>query len=225
MDNTNETTEVNKTNETQDTVKTTETNETAKTADKNGEKQENNDQKAGLADQITKIRTKMQKRIDSEASSKNEYKQQLAESQKQIETLTQKLSSLNPKGDQSKQEKEVDPNLKKALDENKSLKAQIARSGQIRTVASQFSQAGVNVPEGILKLVVPKDADDKAISNNMQALSKFYDAVVSGVRKSFMSAQTPRVGSDVKPFSSADLAKITDPVKRLQAIKEHLKNN
>lgn len=228
MNNTNETTEINKTNDSQDTAKTTETNETdkaAKTTDKNGEKQENNDQEAGLADQITKIRTKMQKRIDSEAGSKNEYKQQLAESQKQIETLTQKLSSLNPKGDQSKQEKEVDPNLKKALDENKALKAQIARSGQIRMVASQFSQAGVNVPESVLNLVVPKGADDKAISNNMQALSKFYDGVVSGVRKSFMSAQTPRVGSDVKPFSKADIAKITDPVKRLQAIKEHLTNN
>lgn len=226
MDNTNETTEVNKTNETQDTVKTTEANETAKTTDKNGEKQEKEEgQEAGLADQITKIRTKMQKRIDSEAGSKNQYKQQLAESQKQIETLTQKLSSLN-KGDQDKQDKEVDPNLKKALDENKALKAQIARSGQIRTVASQFSQAGVNVPESILKLVVPRNADDKAISNNMQALSKFYDTVVSSVRKSFMSAQTPRFkGADVKPFGKADLAKITDPVKRLQAIKEHLKNN
>lgn len=225
MNDTNETTDVKQTNENQDAVKTTETNETAKTTDKNGEKQENNDQKAGLADQITKIRTKMQKRIDSEASSKNAYKQKLEESQKQIETLTQKLQGLT-KGDQEKQEKTVDPALKKALDENKSLKAQIARSGQIRTVAAQFEQAGVTVPENVLKLVVPKNADDKAVSANMQAISKFYDAIVSNVRKSFMSAPTPRVtGSDTKPFSRADLAKITDPVKRLKAIKEHLKND
>lgn len=225
MNNTNETNEVKQTNETQDTVKTTETNETAKTTDKNGEKQENNDQKAGLADQITKIRTKMQKRIDSEASSKNAYKQKFEESQKQIETLTQKLNAQN-KGDQNKQEKEVDPALEQALAENKSLKAQIARSGQIRTVAAQFEQAGVTVPEAVLKLVVPKGADDKAVSANMQAISKFYDSVVSSVRKSFMSAPTPRItGSDTKPFSRADLAKITDPVQRLKAIKEHLKND
>lgn len=222
--NTNETTDVKQTNESQDTVKTTETNETAKTTDKNGEKQENNDQKAGLADQITKIRTKMQKRIDSEASSKNAYKQKFEESQKQIETLTQKLNAQ--KGDQDKQEKTVDPALEKALSENKALKAQIARSGQIRTVAAQFEQAGVTVPEDVLKLVVPKDADDKAVSANMQAISKFYDGVVSSVRKSFMSAPTPRVtGSDTKPFDRADLAKITDPVERLKAIKEHLKND
>ncbi|QGY95062.1 hypothetical protein E6A57_06235 [Lactobacillus crispatus] len=224
MNNTNETTDIKQTNESQDTVKTTETNETAKTTDKNGEKQENNDQKSGLADQITKIRTKMQKRIDAEAGSKNAYKQKLEESQKQIETLTQKLNAQN-KGDQTKQEKEVDPALKKALDENKSLKAQIARSGQIRTVAAQFEQAGVTVPENVLKLVVPENADDKAVSANMQAISKFYDTIVSSVRKSFMSAPTPRVtGSDTKPFSKSDLSKITDPVKRIELIKQHLKD-
>ena len=97
MNDTNETTDIKQTNESQDAVKTTETNETAKTTDKNGEKQEQTGQKAGLADQITKIRTKMQKRIDAEASSKNEYKQKLEESQKQIETLTQKLNAQ--KGD------------------------------------------------------------------------------------------------------------------------------
>lgn len=223
--NTNETNDVKQTNETQDTVETTETNETAQTTDKNGEKQAQTDQKAGLADQITKIRTKMQKRIDSEASSKNAYKQKLEESQKQIETLTQKLNAQN-KGDQNKQEKEVDPALEKALSENKALKAQIARSGQIRTVAAQFAQAGVTVPENVLKLVVPENADDKAVSANMQAISKFYDAIVSSVRKSFMSAPTPRVtGSDTKPFSRADLSKITDPAERLKAIREHLKKD
>ena len=223
MNDTTETNDVKQTNETQDTVKTTETNETAKTTDKNGEKQENNDQKAGLADQITKIRTKMQKRIDSEASSKNAYKQKFEESQKQIETLTQKLNAQ--KGDQDKQEKTVDPALEKALSENKALKAQIARSGQIRTVAAQFEQAGVTVPEAVLKLVVPKGADDKAVSANMQAISKFYDSVVSSVRKSFMSAPTPRVtGSDTKPFSRSDLSKITDPVERVELIKQHLKD-
>lgn len=223
MNDTNETTDIKQTNETQDTVKTTETNETAKTTDKNGEKQENNDQKAGLADQIDKIRTKMQKRIDAEAGSKNAYKQKLEESQKQIETLTQKLNAQ--KGDQEKQEKTVDPALEKALSENKALKAQIARSGQIRTVAAQFEQAGVTVPEAVLKLVVPKGADDKAVSANMQAISKFYDSVVSSVRKSFMSAPTPRVtGSDTKPFNKSDLSKITDPVKRVELIKEHLKD-
>lgn len=223
MNDTNETTDIKQTNETQDTVKTTETNETAKTTDKNGEKQENNDQKAGLANQIDKIRTKMQKRIDAEAGSKNAYKQKLEESQKQIETLTQKLNAQ--KGDQEKQEKTVDPALEKALSENKALKAQIARSGQIRTVAAQFEQAGVTVPEAVLKLVVPKGADDKAVSANMQAISKFYDSVVSSVRKSFMSAPTPRVtGSDTKPFNKSDLSKITDPVKRVELIKEHLKD-
>lgn len=220
MNNTNETTDIKQTN---DTVKTTETNETAETTDKNGEKQAQTDQKAGLADQIDKIRTKMQKRIDAEAGSKNAYKQKLEESQKQIETLTQKLNAQ--KGDQTKQEKEVDPALEKALSENKALKAQIARSGQIRTVAAQFEQAGVTVPENVLKLVVPENADDKAVSANMQAISKFYDTIVSSVRKSFMSAPTPRVtGSDTKPFSRADLAKITDPVKRVELIKEHLKD-
>ena len=224
MNDTTETNDVKQTNETQDAVKTTETNETANATEKNGEKQENNDQKAGLADQITKIRTKMQKRIDAEAGSKNAYKQKFEESQKQIETLTQKLNAQ--KGDQTKQEKEVDPALEKALSENKALKAQIARSGQIRTVAAQFEQAGVTVPENVLKLVVPENADDKAVSANMQAISKFYDTIVSSVRKSFMSASTPRVtGSDTKPFSRADLAKITDPVQRLKAIKEHLKND
>ena len=165
---------------------------------------------------------KMRKRIDSEAGKKHDAQDELARANEQIKTLTEKLKGQS-NSDSEKQEKHVDPALEKALKENNDLKAQLTRRDQISQVASQFQQAGVTVPADVLNLVVPLNSDTKQVSQNMRALSTFYDSVVSSVRKSFMSAKTPRtVGSSDKPFNPADVSRIKDAEKRIQLIKEHL---
>lgn len=171
---------------------------------------------------VTEQIEKMRRRIDRESSQKNQYKQQLEDSQKQIETLTEKLRSLR-KDEEGKDKKNNNSDLDKAISENEQLKAQLIRRDQMDTVSQQFNEAGVVVPKDILNLVVPAGIDEKQVSANMKALSSFYDTIVKQVKKEFLKSETPRVnGNDNKPFDRSELRKIDDPVKRVQLIKEHL---
>lgn len=171
---------------------------------------------------VTEQIEKMRKRIDRESNQKNQYKQQLEDSQKQIETLTEKLRSLR-KDEEGKDKKNNNSDLDKAISENEQLKAQLIRRDQMDTVSQQFNEAGVVVPKDILNLVVPAGINEKQVSTNMKALSSFYDAIVKQVKKEFLKSETPRVnGNDNKPFDRSQLRKIDDPAKRVQLIKEHL---
>lgn len=171
---------------------------------------------------VTEQIEKMRKRIDRESNQKNQYKQQLEDSQKQIETLTEKLRSLR-KNEEGKDKKSNNSDLDKAISENEELKAQLIRRDQMDTVSQQFNEAGVVVPKDILNLVVPAGINEKQVSTNMKALSSFYDAIVKQVKKEFLKSETPRVnGNDNKPFDRSQLRKIVDPAKRVQLIKEHL---
>lgn len=171
---------------------------------------------------VTEQIEKMRKRIDRESNQKNQYKQQLEDSQKQIETLTEKLKSVR-NDEEGKDKKNNNSDLDKAISENEKLKAQLIRRDQMDTVSQQFNEAGVVVPKEILNLVVPTGINEKQVSTNMKALSSFYDAVVKQVKKEFLKSETPRVnGNDNKPFDRSELRKIDDPAKRVQLIKEHL---
>ena len=171
---------------------------------------------------VTEQIEKMRKRIDRESNQKNQYKQQLEDSQKQIETLTEKLKSVR-NDEEGKDKKNNNSDLDKAISENEKLKAQLIRRDQMDTVSQQFNEAGVVVPKDILNLVVPAGINEKQVSTNMKALSSFYDAVVKQVKKEFLKSETPRVnGNDNKPFDRSELRKIDDPAKRVQLIKEHL---
>ena len=171
---------------------------------------------------VTEQIEKMRKRIDRESNQKNQYKQQLEDSQKQIETLTEKLKSVRNDED-GKDKKNNNSDLDKAISENEKLKAQLIRRDQMDTVSQQFNEAGVVVPKDILNLVVPTGINEKQVSTNMKALSSFYDAIVKQVKKEFLKSETPRVnGNDNKPFDRSELRKIDDPAKRVQLIKEHL---
>lgn len=171
---------------------------------------------------VTEQIEKMRKRIDRESNQKNQYKQQLEDSQKQIETLTEKLKSVR-NDEEGKDKKNNNSDLDKAISENEKLKAQLIRRDQMDTVSQQFNEAGVVVPKDILNLVVPAGINEKQVSTNMKALSSFYDAIVKQVKKEFLKSETPRVnGNDNKPFDRSELRKIDDPAKRVQLIKEHL---
>lgn len=212
----NQTQNVTANDQAKDTQNSKQDPDATKQQEQNQDKPESDGKGQSLAKQIAKMR----KRIDAEAGQKHDYQNQLEESQKQVKTLTQKLADLTGNKDDTDANQEA---LSKAQKENASLKAQLARIDQIGKVSAQFAEAGVQVPQNILNLVVPSGADEKQISENMNALSVFYDSIVSNVKKSFLKSPTPRInGSDVKPFDRAELAKIKDPLKRIKIIKEHL---
>lgn len=59
----------------------------------------------------------------------------------------------------------------------------------------------------------------------MKALSSFYDEVVKRTKQEFLKGETPSItGSDTKPFDRSKVREISDPVKRVRMIQEHLKD-
>lgn len=191
-----------------------ESKDQVQTQDQDAKKTEKKEQPS-----VTKQIEKMRRRIDKEVGQRKESESQNEKLKEQVKTLTEKLKAQ----DNPEEEKNKNPELDKAMNENEKLKAQLIRRDQMDTVAQQFNEAGVIVPKDVLSLVVPIGVDEKQVSTNMKALSSFYDAIVANVKKEFMSAPTPRItGSDDKPFDKDQVRKIKDPVKRVQMIKEHL---
>lgn len=170
---------------------------------------------------VTKQIEKMRKRIDREVGQRKASEDLNTKLKEQVKTLTEKLKSQN----QSTEDKVENPELDKAMSENENLKAQLTRRDQMDTVAQQFNKAGVIVPKEVLKLVVPSGIDEKQVSVNMKALSSFYDDIVKQIKQEFLKGDTPKItGSDTKPFDRAKVRKISDPVKRVQMIQEHIKD-
>ena len=170
---------------------------------------------------VTKQIEKMRKRIDREVGQRKASEDLNTKLKEQVKTLTEKLNSQN----KSKKDDADNPELTEFKKENDSLKAQLVRRDQMDTVAQQFNEAGVIVPKEVLKLVVPSGIDEKQVSTNMKALSAFYDDIVKKTKQEFLKGDTPKItGSDTKPFDRAKVRKISDPVKRVQMIQEHIKD-
>lgn len=170
---------------------------------------------------VTKQIEKMRKRIDREVGQRKASEDLNTKLKEQVKTLTEKLNSQN----KSKKDDADNPKLNEFKKENDSLKAQLVRRDQMDTVAQQFSEAGVIVPKEVLKLVVPSGIDEKQVSANMKALSSFYDAVVKQTKQEFLKGETPAItGSDTKHFDRSKVREISDPVKRVRMIQEHLKD-
>ena len=170
---------------------------------------------------VTKQIEKMRKRIDREVGQRKASEDLNTKLKEQVKTLTEKLNSQNQSDKDDADNKELNEFKK----ENDSLKAQLVRRDQMDTVAQQFSQAGVIVPKEVLKLVVPSGIDEKQVSENMKALSSFYDEVVKRTKQEFLKGETPSItGSDTKPFDRSKVREISDPVKRVRMIQEHLKD-
>ena len=170
---------------------------------------------------VTKQIEKMRKRIDREVGQRKASEDLNTKLKEQVKTLTEKLNSQN----KSKKDDTDNPELNEFKKENDSLKAQLVRRDQMDTVAQQFSEAGVIVPKEVLKLVVPSGIDEKQVSENMKALSSFYDEVVKRTKQEFLKGETPSItGSDTKPFDRSKVREISDPVKRVRMIQEHLKD-
>lgn len=193
-------------------------NQNVKTEDQTAKTEEQ--PKAKEEPTVTKQIEKMRKRIDREVGQRKESEDENKQLKEQVKTLTEKLKNQQDDPDAKKSK---NPELDKAMNENEKLKAQLVRRDQMDQVAQQFNETGVVIPKDVLSLVVPLNVDEKQVSTNMKALSSFYDSIVAGVKKEFLSAPTPRTaGSDDKPFDKTQLRKIKDPVERVKLIKEHL---
>lgn len=161
-----------------------------------------------------KLVKKLQKRIGKEQNEKHSLQDQLDKANEKIKQL-QSGKSIKDLSDEDKAKKAESDKDKKIA----SLEAQITRRDNIKQTDEVFKEAGLNVSDDVLNMVVVDN--DKQTYANVQALIKYTNQIQSGVKRELLKGYTPKING--KPsMTKAEIAKIKDPLKRQKAIAENL---
>lgn len=161
-----------------------------------------------------KIVEKLKKRIGKEQASKHDLEKQLKDAQAEIERI-KSGKSIKKLSDEDKAKKASDEKDAKIAE----LEAKLARNEAIKQTAEVFKESGLNVSDKVLDMVVAND-DEKTYAN-VQALIEFAQSIQSDTKKGMLKGHTPRQNGNNK-MSKADIMKINDPVKRVEAIKQNM---
>ena len=161
-----------------------------------------------------KLVKKLQKRIGKEQNEKHSLQDQLDKANEKIKQL-QSGKSIKDLSDEDKAKKAESDKDKKIA----SLEAQITRRDNIKQTDEVFKEAGLNVSDDVLNMVVVDN--DKQTYANVQALIKYTNQIQSGVKRELLKGSTPKING--KPsMTKAEIAKIKDPLKRQKTIAENL---
>ena len=161
-----------------------------------------------------KIVEKLKKRIGKEQASKHDLEKQLKDAQAEIERI-KSGKSIKKLSDEDKAKKASDEKDAKIAE----LEAKLARNEAIKQTAEVFKESGLNVSDKVLDMVVAND-DEKTYAN-VQTLIEFAQSIQSDTKKGMLKGHTPRQNGNNK-MSKADIMKINDPVKRVEAIKQNM---
>lgn len=161
-----------------------------------------------------KIVEKLKKRIGKEQASKHDLEKQLKDAQAEIERI-KSGKSVKKLSDEDKAKKASDKKDAKIAE----LEAKLARNEAIKQTAEVFKESGLNVSDKVLDMVVAND-DEKTYAN-VQTLIEFAQSIQSDTKKGMLKGHTPRQNGNNK-MSKADIMKINDPVKRVEAIKQNM---
>lgn len=162
-----------------------------------------------------KLVKKLQKRIGKEQNEKHSLQDQLDKANEKIKQL-QSGKSIKEMSDEEKAKKAEDDKDKTIA----SLRAQITRRDNIKQTDEVFKEAGLNVDDDVLNMVVVDD--DKQTYANVQALIKFVNTIQDNVKKEYLKGSTPRNNGN-PTMTKDEIYKIKDPVKRRQMIADNLK--
>ncbi len=110
--------------------------------------------------------------------------------------------------------------LKKALDEVETLRAEKARNEMRATARKMLSDASVTVPDGLLDVLVTNDADTtkKAVDD----FTAIFKAEVDKAVKAKLGGEPPRVGGSTKTLTKEDILAVENREERQKLIAEHL---
>lgn len=161
-----------------------------------------------------KLVKKLQKRIGKEQNEKHSLQDQLDKANEKIKQL-QSGKSIKDMSDEDKAKKVEDDKDKTIA----SLRAQITRRDNIKQTDEVFKEAGLNVSDDVLNMVVVDN--DKQTYANVQALIKFVNTIQDGVKKEYLKGSTPRTNGN-PTMTKDEIYKIKDPLKRQKAIAENL---
>ena len=176
----------------------------------------NNDQKPGGKDGKSDNDDTRNEKKYSDADLDKIIENKFAKWQKQQAKAVDEAKKLANMTAQERVEHERDK-LKAELD---ALKKANAVSEMEKTARGILQNDGVNIPDVIISSLVADDAE--ATSNNVKAFSKAFKAAVQAEVKSQLSHKSPSTGATGKAMTKEEINKITDPVKRQEAIRNNL---
>ena len=176
----------------------------------------NNDQKpGGKSDNDSKDDARNEKKY-SDADLDKIIENKFAKWQKQQAKAVDEAKKLANMTAQERVEHERDK-LKAELD---ALKKANTIAEMEKTARGILQNDGVNIPDSIISYLVADDAE--ATSANVKAFSKAFKAAVQAEVKSQLSHKSPSTGATGKAMTKEEINKITDPVKRQEAIRNNL---
>ena len=179
-------------------------------------KPQNNDQKpGGKSDNDGKDDARNEKKY-SDADLDKIIENKFAKWQKQQAKAVDEAKKLANMTAQERVEHERDK-LKAELD---ALKKANAVAEMEKTARGILQNDGVNIPDVIISSLVADDAE--ATSANVKAFSKAFKAAVQAEVKSQLSHKSPSTGATGKAMTKEEINKITDPVKRQEAIRNNM---
>lgn len=176
----------------------------------------NNDQKPGGKDDKGDKDSDRNEKKYSDADLDKIIENKFAKWQKQQAKAVDEAKKLANMTAQERVEHERDK-LKAELD---ALKKANAVAEMEKTARGILQNDGVNIPDSIISYLVAEDAE--ATSNNVKDFSKAFKAAVQAEVKSQLSHKSPSTGATGKAMTKEEINKITDPVKRQEAIRNNM---
>jgi predicted RNase H-like nuclease (RuvC/YqgF family) len=166
---------------------------------------------------VDKLTSKFQKRIDKLTASNSDYKSKLEEAEKQLEDLKSGKVSVKDLLKEQKSTKEDDEKDQRIAQ----LEAQLQREKDLQSTREAFSEDGLTIPDSVLNMVV--STNQQTTVDNIGAIKSFVNTIRDSAKKEALRGTTPRTnGKSATSLSKADISKIKDPIKRVQAIKDNM---
>lgn len=157
---------------------------------------------------------KLQKRIASLSENKND-------TQEKLDKALEEIQKLKDQGKPQSDTKSAEDDLtKKQAKQIEDLQNQLKRVNAKNEARKLFAEAGQDVDDNVLDIVVSND--QKKTYENIEALLGYTQNVTSAVKHKYYTDQTPRLNNTKATVTKDEIAKIKDPVKRIQAIKNNI---
>lgn len=175
-------------------------------------------------DPVESLKQKFQKRIDKVTANNAGLKAENEDLRGQVETLSQQLTDLKAGKltikDLLSQSKESDEDQAKD-DRIKALEAELQRTHDIQDTRDAFREKGLQVPDEIIDLVVVSDTEKTV--KNINSIEAFVNAIRDDTKQEMLKGTTPRnSGKTATAMTKAEINKISDPIKRVEAIRENM---
>lgn len=151
-------------------------------------------------DKLTSELEKLKNRIGKEQHEKHVANDRIKELQAELDKYKQEQVDKDPEKKQDETAKQLEELKKK----NEELNQQLVRNNRLNEVNSIFKKSGLNISDGILKMIVTDPNDGDSINANTQAIVDLIRQVQSDSKKELLRGNTPKAsGGEVDAVAKA----------------------